>query len=287
MRNHHGLLKKASACALAFVLAASLAGCGSATAELPEDMSMLGELVVVAREEGSGTRTTFESLASTDEEGTDIIASSTDEVIAAVAADINAIGYIASSAAADAEGVKVIDINGVSPTTETIQKGSYALMRTYYLAYQDNLSDVATDFLTFVLTAGQDIVAESCVPVKSAQTFLSDQSEGTVVINGSSSVAPIMEELAQAYMELNENAVVEVVTSDSGTGLTAAIRGECDMAISSRELESYENELLESSAIGLDGISIIVNEENPVTDLTLDMITGIYSKTWENWSDIS
>ena len=280
------LLPAAAVVTAVTMLAALLSGCGGASADLP-DLSSMGELVVVSREEGSGTRAEFENLTGTSALGTDMLASSTDEMIEAVASDVDAIGYIAYSSAAGSDEVKVITVGGVEASSTTISNDKYPLCRNYYLAYQDGLSDVATDFLRYVETAGQDIVAESCIQVHDSSTFLSDKSSGTITIVGSSSLAPIMEELAAAYMENeNPNAVISVETTDSSDGLTAAIKGECDFAMSSRELESYEDELLEKSAIGRDAISIIVNAENPVTDLTVKMIKGIYDKTWESWAEI-
>ena len=250
------------------------------------DRSMLGEINVFSREDGSGTRSEFESLTGTSSKGTDGIALSTEEMIQAVAADSDAIGYIAYSSAAGSDDIKVISIDGVEPDGTTIKNSKYPLCRNYYLAYQDDISELAQDFLRYAEGAGQRIVSGYCIPVNDESTFLSDKSSGRLIISGSSSMAPIIEDLAEAYMELNPNADIEVDVTDSSSGLNTAIRGECDIAMSSRELKEYEEELLNKTALGKDAISVIVNKANPVTGLSKDQIKGIYDKKWESWSDI-
>lgn len=276
------LLLPAVSMAAAMILL--LNACGSKS-QLP-DISVLGTAVVVSREDGSGTRAEFENLVQTDGKGTDQVASSTDETLEMVGEDLNAIGYAAYSSAADKSGIKLLSVDGVAPSEDTIKKGKYPLCRNYYLAYSGELNALEKDFLAFVATAGQDIVAKSCIAVKEAGTFLSDQSSGSIRIEGSSSVAPIMEELAGEYKDYNPNAEIEVESTDSGAGLTAAIRGECDFAMSSRNLESYEEELLEKSEIGTDGIIVAVNSGNPVTDLSMKQVKGLYDGSYESWGDM-
>ena len=280
-------MRKGSLLLLAGVLAlTAFTGCSGGKTDLP-DVSDLEEFVVIAREEGSGTRSEFESLVDTTESAADSLAQSTEEVIEQVSSDVNAIGYVAYSSAIEAEGISILTVGGIEATTQTIQSGKYPLTRNYYLCYQDDLSDAATDFLRYIESAGQAIVSEYCVALDDASTFLSDQSEGTVSISGSSSMAPILEALAADYANYNSHVTIEVVTSDSATGLNEAILGEVDFGMSSRELESYEEELLNKTSIGRDGISVIVNAENPVENLTVGQIKKIYNGVWNSWSEIS
>lgn len=86
--------------------------------------------------------------------------------------------------------------------------------------------------------------------------FWSDRSEGTISIEGSSSVAPIMEKLIAGYASYNPKATITMKTTDSSDGLNAAIRGDCDLAMSSRALKDYEKELL---AYGGDWIGCYCN----------------------------
>ena len=115
---------------------------------------------------------------------------------------------------------------------------------------------------------------------------MSDRSAGTLCIRGSSSIAPMMEELVKDYQTYNRNAKITVTSSDSGDGLSAAIRGECDLAMSSRELKDYENELLSSETIGRDAIVMIVNRDNGINQLSLKEVKQIYDGKLKDWSEL-
>ena len=266
--------------ALGFLL---LTGCG-AKVDVP-DMSSMGTINVVSREEGSGTKTEFDNLVDTDAAGTNTVADSTDKVISEVASDKNAIGYIASSKLDDS-GVKVLKVDGVTPDEASIEKDKYPLCRDYILVYNGELSAVAKDFMAYVKSAGQAVVADYCVPVKKSETFLSDKSGGTVEIHGSTSAAPIVSKLAEEYMKINPSAKVVVTESDSTQGLNDALQGRCDLGMSSRSLQSYESELLTSYVFGRDAIAVIVNSENPLSDISVDMLKKIYDKKYTAWSDL-
>lgn len=266
--------------ALGFLL---LTGCG-AKVDVP-DMSSMGTINVVSREEGSGTKTEFDNLVGTDAAGTNTVADSTDKVISEVASDKNAIGYIASSKLDDS-GVKVLKVDGVTPDEASIEKDKYPLCRDYILVYNGELSAVAKDFMAYVKSAGQAVVADYCVPVKKSETFLSDKSGGTVEIHGSTSAAPIVSKLAEEYMKINPSAKVVVTESDSTQGLNDALQGRCDLGMSSRSLQSYESELLTSYVFGRDAIAVIVNSENPLYDISMDMLKKIYDKKYTAWSDL-
>ena len=260
-----------------------LTGCG-AKVDVP-DMSSMGTINVVSREEGSGTKAEFDNLVGTDATGTNTVADSTDKVISEVASDKNAIGYIASSKLDDS-GVKVLKVDGVTPDEASIEKDKYPLCRDYILVYNGELSAVAKDFMAYVKSAGQAVVADYCVPVKKSETFLSDKSGGTVEIHGSTSAAPIVSKLAEEYMKINPSAKVVVTESDSTQGLNDALQGRCDLGMSSRSLQSYESELLTSYVFGRDAIAVIVNSENPLSDISVDMLKKIYDKKYTAWSDL-
>lgn len=117
--------------------------------------------------------------------------------------------------------------------------------------------------------------------------FWSDRSEGTISIEGSSSVAPIMEKLIAGYASYNPKATITMKTTDSSDGLNAAIRGDCDLAMSSRALKDYEKELLAYEVIGSDAIAIVLQKNNPITDLSTKQIRDIYNGKYPKWSDIN
>lgn len=99
-------------------------------------------------------------------------------------------------------------------------------------------------------------------------------------------MAPFIEKMAEDYYSYNPNVVIEITATDSSDGLNSAIRGECDLAMSSRELADYEDELLTKKAVARDGIAVIVNAENPVDDLSEEQIKYIYDNNAEKWSDL-
>ena len=266
-------------------LTAGMTACGSEKSTL-SDLSSMGETAAISREEGSGTRAEFETLMKLPDSDWGTVADSTEAVLAKVQEDKNAIGYVAYSSVSDIEE-KILQVDGVLPSEETISKDSYPLCRDYYLAYDGELTEVERDFITYVMTKGQEIVKDYCVPVKNTVTFLSDKSKGTIRIEGSTSMEAMINSLAEDYEKENPNAEIEVKATDSSRGLTVAISGSCDLAMSSRELKDYEAELLETKSIGRDAIAIVVNKENPVDNLTAKQIAKIYSGECKKWADLN
>lgn len=105
-----------------------------------------------------------------------------------------------SAGTAGIEGVKTLEINGEAVSDN---KGKYPLTRSFYLAYSGTLNDVEQDFMTYVQSAGQEIVSGHYETIAKNATFLSNQSEGTIRIEGSTSMAALMKEIADAYMKIN------------------------------------------------------------------------------------
>ncbi|MCD8154249.1 MAG: substrate-binding domain-containing protein [Clostridiales bacterium] len=277
----------------------TLGACGrekSSTAQV-DGLEALGAVQVVSREEGSGTRSAFAQLVGFDESGEEgktdgttgdaRIASNAEEVIEAVREDSSAIGYISMGSLEALEGENVLSVDDVAGTLENVAKGDYPLSRPFCLAWSGDLNELEQDFLTYVLGKGQAIVEESYVNVKDSTTFLSGQETGTITIHGSTSAAPLLEALAEEYMEINPHAAVEVTESDSTTGLNDAMQGKCDFGMASRELLDYEKELLDFKVIAQDGIAVIVNEENPLTDVTTDELKALFTGEAADWADIN
>ncbi len=97
---------------------------------------------------------------------------------------------------------------------------------------------------------------------------------------------PVMEKLAEAYMKLNGNVKIEIQTSDSTTGMTSAIDGVCDIGMASRELKDTEAEKLTATVITQDGIAVVVNNNNPIDNLTKDQVKSIYVGETTSWSEV-
>lgn len=261
-----------------------LVSCSSSSSTLP-DLSSLGETVVISREEGSGTRDTFESLVNTTEKDTTVV-QSTQEVIDAVKEDKNAIGYVAYSAVKDNKDVKILSVDGKEASLKNIQKKKYSLTRNYYVVYKGQQSELENDFESYIKTAGQKAVQQNAIEIKEPDTFLSNKPSGNLVVHGSTSMQPIMNAWIKDYVSYNPNATIEVEYSDSSTGILDVINGTCDIALSSRELKDYESELLETETVALDAIVLIVHPDNPLTNLTKKQIQTLYQGDISKWNEL-
>ena len=107
----------------------------------------------------------------------------------------------------------------------------------------------------------------------------------SVVIAGSTSVQPFAEVLAQDYMASHPGVSIDVQGGGSAAGIMATKSGTTDIGMSSRNLQGSETSLW-SIEIARDGIAIIINPKNPITDLTLQQIADIYDGKTTNWDQI-
>ena len=97
-----------------------------------------------------------------------------------------------------------------------------------------------------------------------------------------------MEKLREAYLAINPNATIEVQQSDSTTGMNSVIEGVCDIGMASREVKDSELEAgVVPTVIATDGIAVIVNLDNPISDLTSEQVKGIYTGEITDWSEVS
>lgn len=252
---------------------------------------------VNTREDGSGTRGAFielfgveekndagEKVDNTTEEAN--VTNNTEAMLTTVAGDEYAIGYVSLGSLNDT--VKAVKIDGVEATVDNIKSGDYAVSRPFNIATGDNVSDVAQDFINYILSAeGQAVIEENgyIAAVDGAAAFESNGAAGKVVVGGSSSVSPVMEKLIEAYQKINADAEIELQTSDSTTGMTSTMDGTYDIGMASRELKDEESSL-NATKIALDGIAVIVNNSNPTEDLTSDMVKSIYVGDTTSWEEL-
>ena len=263
--------------------------------ESTEGGAASGPITVVSREDGSGTRGAFvELIGVEDEEGNDMttvdaeISNSTEVVIQSVAGNTGAIGYISLGSLDDT--VKGVKIDGVEPTAENIENGSYTVSRPFNVATKGELTnEAAQDFMNYIMSEeGQAIVAEDYIPVADVEAFESNGASGSVTISGSSSVSPLMQKLIEGYNAVNPNVDIELQTSDSTTGMTDAINGMSDIGMASRELKQEELDAgLVNTVIATDGIAIIFNNESPIEDLTTEQVRDIYLGNVTDWSEVA
>ena len=249
-------------------------------------------ITVITREDGSGTRGAFVELTGVEADGEDqtteeaVVANQTEAVITQVSGDPAAIGYISLGSLNDT--VKALKVEGVEATPENVKNGTYTVARPFYIATKGEATGVAADFISFIMSKqGQEIVSDGYIAVNDAAAdFAGTQPEGKIVVAGSSSVTPVMEKLQEAYLELNPNATIEIQQTDSSAGMTAAIDGTCDIGMASRELKDSELAELTPTQIAMDGIAVIVNQDNALDDITMDQIRQIYTGEVTDWADV-
>lgn len=257
-----------------------------------------GRLInVISREEGSGTRSAFVELTGVEQkiEGKKVdmttedaqITNNTAVMLTTVAGDAYAIGYVSLGSMNDS--VKAVSVEGVEAAAENVANGSYKIARPFNIAYREAaITQLGLDFIDYIMSAeGQAIVADNgYVALDGADAYAGSKPAGKLVVAGSSSVSPVMEKLAEAYQALNPDAEIEIQTSDSTTGMTAAMGGSCEIGMSSRALKDAEAAELTGVTIAMDGIAVIVNHENPTSDLSVEQIGAIYTGDVTNWNEL-
>ncbi len=320
------IMKKSMAIVMAAAFSmAALSGCGSSTTASTEAAAttaaqadsteaqadsteakteeaageaMEGDIDVISREDGSGTRGAFIELFGIEEKdasGNKVdnttedaeITNSTEVMLTSVAGDKQAIGYVSLGSLNDS--VKALDIDDAAATVENIKDGSYKVARPFNIVTKDEVSETAQDFINYIFSEdGQKVVEDNgYISQGNNGAYESAGLSGKVTVAGSSSVTPVMEKLAEAYEELNSGVTIEVQQSDSTTGVTSAVEGICDIGMASRDLKDSEIEQgVKGQVIAMDGIAVVVNLENSISGLSTDEVKSIYVGETTDWSDI-
>lgn len=283
------IMKKLISIVMALVL---VLGCASAFA-------MEGEITAISREDGSGTRGAFVELTGVEQKDADgnkvdmttdeaIVTNSTSVMLTSVAGDVQAIGYVSLGSLNDS--VKAVDVDGNPATVESIKAGEYKVARPFVIATFGEVSELANDFMGYILCAdGQAVIQENgYISIDDEATaYQASGLTGEITVGGSSSVTPVMEKLAEAYMAANADTKIIVQQSDSTTGVTSAIEGIAELGMASRNLKDSETEKgVVGTVIAMDGIAVIVNLENDVDALTSEQIMQIFTGAATDWSEI-
>lgn len=302
--------KIAAAVMMVSMVAVTAVGCGSSNgtdtkgadanqSDATSDWDETSDVTIVSREDGSGTRGAFIELFGIEEkqdDGTKVdmtttdaqITNNTSVMLTTVADNEYAIGYVSLGSLNDS--VKALKIGGAEATAENIENGSYKVSRPFNIAVKKDLNNkVAKDFMSFIMsTEGQKVVAdEKYIAVADVKDYAGTKPSGSCVVGGSSSVSPLMEKLIEAYKAVNPNASIELQTSDSTTGMTSTIEGSYDIGMASRELKEEEAAELEPTVIATDGIAVVVNNANPLGELSADQVKDIYVGNVSTWDEIT
>ena len=264
--------------ALTLCTLGALTSCGGAKFDENKNIS------VVAREDGSGTKSAFMEIiglkGKADVSGV-IIGANTAAVLNEVKGNPLAIGYDSLGYVTD--DVKTLKVDGVAPTVENVKNGTYKISRPLNVVYQESkvASDVNTAFLTFLQSSdAQSIISENgYVSTKEgavAYTVVPGLS-GNIAISGSTSLKPLMEKLAAKFESIQSGVKVTVGGGGSGTGYNDAKNGVSDFGMISETFKTEKAENCTYYEVAKDGIAVIVNKANPLDNISMEDLKNIYN----------
>ena len=285
----------------AVITTMAFTGCGSSSNDKTTDAgtnastALTGDISVISREDGSGTRGAFvELMGIVDDQDNDIttqtaeITNSTSVMLKTVSQNEKSIGYV--SLGSLSTDVKALKVDGAEATAENVKAGSYKVSRPFNICYkEDKLSDLDKDFISYVMSEeGQKIVNdEGYIGLTPEGKYTGSKQKGKITLAGSTSVSPLMDKIKDAYTAINPDVTIEIQESGSSAGIQAATEGAAQIGMSSRDLKDEELSAgLTSKQIAMDGIAVVVNNANPLTDITSDQIKGIYTGETTKWEDV-
>ena len=283
------ILNKTLVIVILFTFAASiLSGCVEENQN--EETDGL-EIVVVGRDSASGTREYFWEAVLDEEEFVDttLEKNSNGAVHQTVSQTPGAIGFVGLGYVDNA--VKALKINGVDPTIANVRSGEYPIARHLNMFTDGEPMGLALEFLTYIDSEeGQAIVAdEGFVSKDTTGSYATVEGlSGTLTITGSTTVLPVATAAAEAFEALYDGVEVTVSGGGSSVGVQSAGEGTADIGMASRELKSSEMTQypgLVQHIVCDDGIAIIVHpSNNAVSDLTVNLIKGIYTGEFTDWN---
>ena len=275
-------MKKFLIAASVLALSAIFAACGSDDG--------LGDVLVISREAGSGARGAFEEMADVQ----DIVSYSqigvgSNGVLTTVEQNPSAIGYV-TYGLIGGRGVRAIPVDGVPFSGAAALDGSYPFAIGFHMAYHlEDISEAARTFIDWVASpAGQAVVTNNeYVPTNPGATLGGGNSNGgTIVVAGSTTVTPVAQALADAFMAAHPGYIVEVQGIGTGGGMTATAEGTAHVGLASRNLNAGELETLGYVTFAIDGLAVIVHEDNDIAGLTFDQVQAIFRGELTEWSDL-
>ena len=289
-------VNKLACLGLAAIVALGALGCSSD--KKADDKKAAGnKIVVVSREDGSGTRGAFIELFGIEQkkDGKKVdmttesasITNSTAVMMTTVAGNKDAIGYISLGSLNDT--VKGLKIGGAEATAANVKSGAYKISRPFNIVTKGEPNAITKDFIDFILSKqGQEVVSKAgYIGNDKAANYTANKKSGKIVVAGSSSVTPAMEKLKEAYKKLNPDVNIEVQQRDSTTGVKAAISGICNIGMASRALKKSEIDAgVKATVIATDGIAVIVNKGNKVDNMTKAQVADIFMGKVTTWDKV-
>jgi len=255
-------------------------------------------IAILAREDGSGTKTAFMEIiglkGKADPENV-IIQTGTAGILTEVKGNPNAIAY--ESLGYVTGDVKALKVNGVEATTANIKNGTYKISRPLSIVYKEATlgNEVNKAFFDFLQSSdAQAIIAEEgyvSVTDNARAYTINGSLNGEIDISGSTSLQPLMTELADAFEKLQPNVSVTVGGGGSGTGYKNADEGVSEFGMISEEFNLEKAPSCTDYVVCKDGIAVIVHTNNPLGDITMDQLKNIYDveagvDAITKWSDL-
>ena len=238
---------------------------------------------VVAREDGSGTKSAFMEIIGLKGKADPtnvIIQTGTAGVLAEVKGNPAAIAY--ESLGYVTGDVKMLKVDGVEATAANVKNGTYKISRPLSVVYKESSLDSAVNsaFLTFLQSEdAQKIISDNSYvsSVDGATAYTVDGAlSGAIDVSGSTSLQPLMIELASDFEKLQGNVKVNVSGGGSGTGYKNADEGVSGFGMISEEFALEKAPSCTHYIVCKDGIAAIVNKDNPLDSITMGQLKNIY-----------
>lgn len=273
-------MKKLFGICLALVMLVTISGCAK-----KKTFDGQRNISVIAREDGSGTKGAFMELIGLKgkaDPANVIIQTGTVGVLTEVAGNQTAIAYESLGYVTDE--VKTLKVEGVEATVANIKNGSYKISRPLSVVYQSATLDNSVNqaFCNFLKSAdAQRIIADNGYVSlgDGAGNYTVDGSlSGSIDVSGSTSLQPLMIELADAFEKLQDNVKVNVSGGGTGTGYKNAQEGVSQFGMISEEFDSAKAPSCTDYVVCKDGIAVIVNKANPLEDISLAQLKDIYDE---------
>ncbi|OCR05503.1 phosphate ABC transporter substrate-binding protein [Helicobacter pullorum] len=256
---------------------------------------MAQDIFPISREMGSGTRGAFVEIFGIQKEVRNKkvdattqkaeVTNSTGVMMTTVANSANSIGYISLGSLNDT--IKAVSIDGVSPSVQNINNKTYGISRPFNVVTKA-MNPVIEDFLKYALSKEAKGIVEKAGYISVAKdSYVSTKPSGKIIIAGSSSVTPLMEKLKESYEKINPNVEIEIQQSDSTTGVNSVVEGIADIGMASREIKESElKKGINTQVLAIDGLAVIVNKENPISNLKKEDVRKIFLGEITSWEQV-
>jgi len=273
---------------LSIIFTVVLTACGDSG---KADFDASKAVTIVAREDGSGTKSAFMELIGLKgkpDPANVIIGTSTAAVLTEVKGNPAAIAY--ESLGYVTNDVKMLKVDGIEATVVNIKNGTYKISRPLSVVYKESSldGDANSAFFTFLQSSdAQKIISdEGYVSIAdNAPAYTIDGSlSGVIDVSGSTSLQPLMIELEAAFKKLQPNITVNVSGGGSGTGYKNADEGVSEFGMISEEFSLEKAPSCTHYITAKDGIAVIVHKDNPLDNITMEQLKNIYD---EESADIS